>query len=312
MVHRNTHAVTVREAAVWTGIWIGVSIAFGLFIPALHTGSTRGNPVLEYFTSYVIEKSLSVDNVFLFLIIFSALAVPRHLQHRVLFYGVVGAILMRTVLIFAGVALIDRFDWLLYLFGLFLVYAGVRTFRERAERPDVTHSPIFQVIQRHLPTTADYRGDRFFVREGGRLLATPMLVVLVLVEFTDLVFAIDSIPAVFAITRDPFIVLTSNVFAILGLRALYFLLAGVADRLRYLKTGLAVILVYVGVKLFTENIEAVYHPTPLESLAVIAAVLGVTVVTSLRAGPVPEGLPPAGIGPFGGPARPPEESQPKG
>jgi len=298
VVHRDTHAVTIREAATWTVIWIGVSIIFGLLIPQFHEGTGTGNPVVEYFTGYVIEKSLSVDNVFLFLLIFSALAVPKELQHRVLFYGVLGAIVMRTILIFAGVALIERFEWLLYLFGAFLIYAAVRTFRERNEHPDVSSSPIFQRIQRILPTTADYRGDRFFVRENGRLLATPMFVVLILVEFTDLIFAMDSIPAIFAITRDPFIVLTSNVFAIMGLRALYFLLAGVADRLRYLKTGLAVILGYVGVKLFTENIEAIYHPTPLQSLAVIATVLTVTIGASLRAGPTGEGFPPAGIGPL--------------
>lgn len=304
VVHRDAHAVSLREAAIWTTVWISVAVAFGLVIPQFHDGGTGGSPVVEYFTGYVIEKSLSVDNVFLFLLIFSALAVPRHLQHRVLFYGVVGAIVMRTILIFAGVALVERFEWLLYVFGLFLVYAGIRTFRERATHPDVTHSPIFQRVQRILPTTPDYRGDKFFVREGGRLLATPMFVVLVLVEFTDLIFAMDSIPAIFAITRDPFIVLTSNIFAILGLRALYFLLAGVADRLRYLKTGLAIILTYVGVKLFTENIEGIYHPTPFQSLGVIAVVLTVTVVASLRSAPVPDGIPPAGIGPFGKPAQP--------
>ncbi len=301
VVHRESHAVSIREAATWTVIWVGVAIAFGLLVPQLHDG-TSANPMAEYFTGYVIEKSLSVDNVFLFLLIFSALAVPKHLQHRVLFYGVVGAIVMRTVLIFAGVALIERFEWLLYVFGLFLIYAGVKTFKERAEHPDVTHSPIFQRVQRMLPTTADYHGDRFFVRESGRLLATPMFVVLVMVEFTDLIFAMDSIPAIFAITRDPFLVLTSNIFAIMGLRALYFLLAEVADRLRYLKTGLGIILIYVGVKLFTENIEGVFHPTPLQSLGFIAVVLAVTVVASLRAGPLPEGVPPAGIGPFGPPA----------
>jgi tellurite resistance protein TerC len=301
VVHRDPHAATLREAATWTGVWVAVSIAFGLIIPHLHAGGA-GNPTAAYFTGYVIEKSLSVDNVFLFLLIFAALAVPRHLQHRVLFYGVVGAIVMRTVLIFAGVALIERFEWLLYVFGAFLVSVGIRTFKQRDAHPDVAHSPIFRRIQRILPTTDDYRGERFFVRENGRLLATPLFVVLVLVELTDLIFAMDSIPAIFAITRDPFIVLTSNVFAILGLRALYFLLAGVADRLRYLKTGLAVILTYVGVKLFTENIETIYHPTALQSLAVIATVLAVTVAASLRTPPLPDGVPPSGIGPFGPPA----------
>lgn len=304
VVHRDVHEVTMREAATWTAIWVGVAVAFGLAMPVFYDGGTTGNPLAEYFTGYVIEKSLSVDNVFLFLLIFAALAVPRHLQHRVLFYGVVGAVVMRTVLIFAGVALIERFEWLLYAFGAFLIYAGIRTFRERSSHPDVSHSPIFRRIQRILPTTADYRGDRFFVREGGRLLATPMFVVLLLVEFTDLIFAMDSIPAIFAVTRDPFIMLTSNIFAIMGLRALYFLLAGFANRLRYLKTGLAIILTYVGFKLFTENIEAVYHPTPLQSLAVIGVVLTVTVVASLRAGPLPDGISPAGIGPFGKAAPP--------
>lgn len=302
VVHRNTHAVGIKEAAIWSGVWIAVAVVFGLLVPRLHEGSTRGEPTLEYFTGYVIEKSLSVDNVFLFLIIFSALAVPRHLQHRVLFYGVVGALVMRTILIFTGVALIERFDWLLYVFGAFLIFAGVRTLRHRDDHPDVTSSPIFQAIQKYLPTTPDYRGDKFFVREGGRLLATPMFVVLLLVEFTDLIFAVDSIPAVFAVTRDPFIVLTSNVFAILGLRALYFLLAGVAGRLRYLKTGLGIILVYVGAKLFAENIEGIFHPTPLQSLAVIGSILAITVIASLRAPAVPEEFPPAGIGPFGKPA----------
>lgn len=306
VVHRNTHEVSIREAATWTGIWIGVSIAFGLLIPRFHEGVGPGSPMVDFFTGYVIEKSLSVDNVFLFLLIFAALAVPKELQHRVLFYGVLGAIVMRTVLIFAGVALIERFEWLLYVFGAFLIYAAVRTFRERNEHADVASSPIFQRVQRLFPTTADYRGDRFFVREDGRLLATPMFVVLLLVEFTDLIFAMDSIPAIFAITRDPFIVLTSNIFAIMGLRALYFLLAGVADRLRYLKTGLAIILGYVGLKLFTENIEAVYHPTPLQSLAVIASVLTVTVIASLRAPRVEGAIPPSGIAPFSAKHRDPD------
>jgi tellurite resistance protein TerC len=299
VVHRDPHAVTIREAGIWTGIWIGVSVIFGLLIPLVHDGEPGASVSAQFFTGYVIEKSLSVDNVFLFLLIFSVLAVPKHLQHRVLFYGVLGAIVMRTILIFAGVALIDRFEWLLYVFGAFLIYAGVRTFLQRDTHPDITHSPIFRRVTKILPTTDDYRGEHFFVREHGRLLATPLFVVLLLVEFTDLIFAMDSIPAIFAITRDPFIVLTSNIFAIMGLRALYFLLAGVADRLRYLKTGLAIVLVYVGAKLFTENIEAIYHPTPLQSLAVIAAILTVTVIASLRAAPLPEGIPPAGIGPFG-------------
>lgn len=304
VVHRDPHAVTVREAATWTLVWIGIAVAFGLALPFLYEGSSSGNGRAEFFTAYVIEKSLSIDNVFLFLLIFSTLAVPKELQHRVLFYGVVGAIVMRTMLIFAGVALIDRFDWLLYIFGAFLIYAGIRTFLQRTSHPDITHSAIFQRIQSILPTTTNYHGSRFFVRLNGRLVATPLFVVLVLVEFTDLIFAVDSIPAVFAVTRDPFLVLTSNVFAILGLRALYFLLAEIADRLRYLKTGLSIILVYVGAKLFTENIHLIYHPTPLQSLAVIGTILTVTVVASLIAGPLASGVPPSGLGPFGAPVEP--------
>ncbi len=260
---------------------------------------------MAYFTGYVIEKSLSVDNVFLFILIFGALAVPKHLQHRVLFYGVLGAIIMRTILIFTGAALIERFDWILYLFGAFLIYTGVQTWLQRNEHPDITDSKMLKRIKRTFPTTEDYRGEKFFVRENGKLLATPMFIVLVLVEFTDLIFAMDSIPAVFAVTRDPFIVLTSNIFAILGLRALYFLLAGVADKLRYLKAGLAVILTYVGFKLVYERLhedvaamEGLPGINPLVSLGIIMGVLAVAIVASVR-NPLPAGEgAPSGVGPF--------------
>jgi tellurite resistance protein TerC len=297
VVQRDTHAVSIREAAMWSTIWIGVAILFGLFIPQLHGGAGPAARI-EYFTGYVIEKSLSVDNVFVFVLIFQAMAVPRALQHRVLFYGVLGAIAMRTVLIFAGAALIERFEWILYVFGAFLLYLAWKTWAHREEHEDVNETGIMRMIQRLLPITNDYRGERFFVREHGRLLATPMFVVLVLVEFSDLIFAADSIPAVFAITRDPFIVLTSNIFAILGLRALYFLLAGVADRLHYLKAGLAIILGFVGVKLLAESVEGLWHPSPLQSLAVIGVILVIVVVMSLRYGPEPPEEVPSGVGPF--------------
>ncbi|HUH06718.1 MAG TPA: TerC family protein [Egibacteraceae bacterium] len=304
VVHRESHAVSVKEAATWSGIWIGVAILFGLLVPRLH-GDGGTEPMIQYFTGYVIEKSLSVDNVFLFILIFQTFAVPRELQHRVLFYGVLGAIIMRTILIFTGVALIERFEWLLYLFGAFLIYVAVKTWLHREESENIADSNIMKLIRRVLPTTDDYRGQRFLIRENGRLLATPMLVVLILVEFTDLIFAVDSIPAVFAITRDPFIVLTSNVFAILGLRALYFLLAGVAARLHYLKAGLAVILGYVGVKLFTENIDGFPHPSPLQSLGVIVLILAVVIVMSLRRPVEPGEEVPSGVLPFGGEHRAP-------
>ncbi len=305
VVQRDSHEVSLKEAGIWSAIWIGCAVVFGLFVARLHGGVAGENPTLAYFTGYVIEKSLSVDNVFLFVLIFGALAVPKHLQHRVLFYGVLGAIIMRTILIFTGAALIERFDWILYLFGAFLVYTGVQTWLNRNEHPDITDSKMLGRIKRTFPTTDGYRGEHFFVRENGRLLATPMFIVLVLVEFTDLIFAMDSIPAVFAVTRDPFIVLTSNIFAILGLRSLYFLLAGVADKLRYLKAGLAVILTYVGFKLVYErlhhDVEALHDLpgiNPLVSLAIIMGILTVAVIASVRNPLKPGEIVPSGVAPF--------------
>ena len=305
VVHRDSHAVSLKEAGTWSAIWIGCAVLFGLFVARLHEGVPGESTTVAYFTGYVIEKSLSVDNVFLFVLIFGALAVPKHLQHRVLFYGVAGAIIMRTVLIFTGAALIERFDWILYIFGGFLLYTGIQTWLTRNEHPDITDSKMLARIRRLFPTTSEYHGDHFFIRENGRLLATPMFIVLVLVEFTDLIFAMDSIPAVFAVTRDPFIVLTSNIFAILGLRALYFLLAGVADKLRYLKAGLAIILSYVGLKLVYERL---HHDVPamqdwpgvnpLVSLSIILGILAVAVVASMR-NPLHEGeIVPSGVGPW--------------
>ena len=284
VVQRNTHEVSIKEAGIWSAIWIGVSILFGVFIAGLHESGGEGVTV-AYFTGYVIEKSLSVDNVFLFVLIFGALSVPPEVQHRVLYYGVLGAIVMRTLLIVAGAELTQRFEWLLILFGLFLLFTAYKTWTQRDVHPDVEDSKILARVRRILPTTEDYRGKKFFVRENGRLLATPLFVVLILVEFTDLIFAFDSIPAIFGVTTDPFIVLTSNIFAILGLRSLYFLLAGVADRLRYLKAGLALILGFVGVKLLVERVEFLPHPSPLASLGIVMGILAVTVVLSLRAGP---------------------------
>lgn len=295
VVHRESHAVSIKEAATWSAIWVGVSILFGIFVPVLHEGA-GADARLEFFTGYIIEKSLSVDNVFLFVLIFGALSVPKELQHRVLFYGVVGAIVMRTILVFTGAALIERFEWILYVFGAFLLYAAYKTWTQRDEHPDIENSQLLSRVRRIFPTTEGYREDRFWVREGGRLLFTPMFIVLVLVEFTDLIFAMDSIPAVFAVTRDPFIVLTSNILAILGLRALYFLLAGVADKLRYLKAGLAIILGFVGLKLLAEAFEGIWHPDPLQSLAFITGILVVVTIMSLR-NPAAEGEEiPFGIG----------------
>ena len=305
VVHKDSHEVSIKEAGIWSAIWIGCAVLFGLFVARLHEGVPGENTTVAYFTGYVIEKSLSVDNVFLFVLIFGALSVPKHLQHRVLFYGVAGAIIMRTILIFTGAALIERFDWILYLFGGFLIYTGIKTWQQRNEHPDISDSKMLRRIKKTFPTTDDYRGEHFFVRENGKLLATPMFIVLVLVEITDLIFAMDSIPAVFAVTRDPFIVLTSNIFAILGLRALYFLLAGVADKLRYLKAGLAVILTYVGFKLVYErlhhDVEALHDLpgiNPLVSLSIIMGILTVAIVASVRNPLGPGEIVPSGVGGF--------------
>jgi tellurite resistance protein TerC len=279
VVHRNTHAVSIKEAATWTGVWVSVSVLFGLFMPQFYKGA-GGEDMILYFTGYLVEWSLSVDNVMVFVLIFQTFAVPKEFQHRVLFYGVLGAIVMRVIVILAGVVLIQLFDWTLYVFGAFLLYLAWQTWVHRGEIENIADSKLMKAIQRVIPATHDYRGEHFVVREHGRLLATPLLMVLVLVNIVDLIFATDSIPAVFAITQDPFIVTTSNIFAILGLRALYFLIAGLADRLYYLKSGLAIILAFVGLKLLTENIHGIWHPSPLMSLGIIAAILAVVVVMS--------------------------------
>jgi tellurite resistance protein TerC len=280
VVQRHTHTVSIREAAIWTGIWVSVSLLFGLFIPRFYPGADHEDMIL-YYTGYLVEWSLSVDNVMVFLLIFQTFAVPREFQHRVLFYGVLGAIVMRVGVILAGTALVGTFEWLLYVFGAFLLYLAWKTWAHRGEHEDVTDIRLMRIIKRAVPTTDNYRGEHFFVREHGRLLATPLFMVLALINIVDLIFATDSIPAIFAITRDPFIVITSNIFAIMGLRSLYFLIAGLVDKLHYLKAGLAVILAFVGVKLLTENIHGIWHPSPLASLGIIAAIFTVTVVMSL-------------------------------
>jgi tellurite resistance protein TerC len=280
VVQRHSHAVSIKEAAIWTGVWVSVSMLFGPLIPYFHAGAGSEEMIL-YYTGYVIEWSLSVDNVMVFLLIFQTFAVPREYQHRVLFYGVLGAIVMRVIVILAGTALVQMFHWMLYVFGAFLLYLAWKTWVHRGEHENVADVRMMKVLKRLFPTTDDYRGRYFFVREHGRLLATPLFMVLMLINVIDLIFATDSIPAVFAITRDPFIVITSNIFAILGLRSLYFLVAGLADKLHYLKGGLAIILAFVGLKLLTENIPGIWHPTPLASLGIIAGILAVVVVMSV-------------------------------
>jgi len=275
VAHRGGHEVTARAAALWSGLWLTTGLGFGAVVWA-GWGAERAG---EYYAGYLIEKSLAVDNVFVFALIFAAFSVPRAYQHRVLFFGVIGALVMRAVLIVAGAALLSAAHWLLYAFGALLVFTGWKMYRERAGHADPRQSRSYRLLSRLVPSTEQYSGQRFFLRSHGRLLATPLLLVLVLVEVSDLVFAVDSIPAIFAVTDDPFLVFTSNAFAILGLRALYFLLADLMHRFVYLKTGLAAILVFVGAKMLL--VDLVTIPIVV-SLGVIGALLAVSVVASLR------------------------------
>ncbi|MDR8408211.1 TerC family protein [Nonomuraea sp. 3-1Str] len=272
--HRRAHAVGVREAAFWSTIWIALGLAFGAVIWWLWGAELAG----QYYAGYLIEKSLAVDNVFVFAIIFSYFAVPARYQHRVLFFGVLGALVFRGVFIAAGSVLIASFSWVLYVFGAFLVLTGIRMARHRDESIDPGSSRTLRLFRRLIPVTDDYHGQRFLVRRSGRWVATPLLAVLVLVEVSDIVFAVDSIPAVFAVTSEPFLVFTSNAFAILGLRAMYFMLAGLMHRFAYLKLGLALVLVWVGVKMLL--LEVYKIPTAL-SLGVVAAILVTAVTASL-------------------------------
>lgn len=273
--HRRAHEVSLKEGAIWSAVWIALALFFnlGLFL-------WRGNePGLEFLTGYIIEKSLSVDNLFVFVLIFSVFGVPGKYQHRVLFWGILGALFMRGILIALGTTLIASVEWIVYVFGVFLLYSGVRIGMHR-ERTTVhpERNPVVRVLHKLIPVTKEYHGQQFFVRQHGRLAATPLLVVLLLIESTDLVFALDSIPAVLAVTDDAFIVYTSNVFAILGLRALYFVLKGMIDRFHYLKQALAVILAFTGIKMLSRH---VYDIPTWASLVTILAVLVIAIVMSL-------------------------------
>ena len=273
--HRKAHAVGFKEALSWTGVWVTLAVLFGAGV--WHwAGPQKG---LEFFTGYLIEYSLSADNVFVFVLIFSYFAVPPPWQHKVLFWGVLGALVMRLVMIGLGVALISRFGWILYVFGAFLLFTGFKMVFGKQEEIHPERNPVVRWFRKLVPVTAGYHGDRFVVRVDGRRMATPLLVVLVCVEVSDLVFAVDSIPAIFAVTLDPFIVYTSNVFAILGLRSLYFVLAGMVDKFHYLKTGLGVVLAFVGVKMLLAH--TAYKIDTLAALGVVAGVLAVTIVASL-------------------------------
>ncbi|WP_255680733.1 TerC family protein [Azonexus sp. R2A61] len=281
------HRVSVREAGTWTVIWITVSALFaaGLWFYLEQTAgrAVADRKVLEFVTGYLIEKSLAVDNLFVWLMLFNFFAIPMELQKRVLIFGVLGAIVLRTVMIFAGVWLVAQFHWLLYVFGAFLLITGIKMWWFADQEPDLDNNPLLRWLRRHMKVTEQLHGERFSVvrQEGGKLVryVTPLFLVLVLVEFSDIIFAVDSIPAIFAITTDPFIVLTSNIFAILGLRAMYFLLADMADRFALLKYGLSLVLIFIGAKMLLLDI---YKIPVLFSLGVVAAIIATSVILSLR------------------------------
>lgn len=274
--HREAHEISLREAGLWSLFWVSSGIAFGALI-WWHFGAEFGQ---QYFAGFIIEKSLAVDNVFIWAIIFASFSVPRKYQHRVLFFGVLGALIFRGIFIALGAVILENFAWVLYLFAAFLVFTGIQMLRKRNEHSDPADSKFFKWFSRVVPTTKSFYGQRFFIRKNGVLIATPLLAVLVLVEFTDIIFAVDSIPAIFAVTSEPFIVFTANAFAILGLRAMYFLLADLMHRFIYLKIGLALVLVWVGIKMGLHDIWKV--PTTL-SLAVIITILTVAIVASFVA-----------------------------
>jgi tellurite resistance protein TerC len=295
---RKAHAVSMKEAAIWSAVWVALALLFAVgiwqFWHLWHADQpTQGaDKAIEFVTGYLIEKSLSVDNLFVFLVIFRYFAVPKHLQHRVLFWGILGALIMRATLILVGAALLQNFHWMIYVFGAFLLYTAFKLFRSVEEDIDPGRNPLLRLAQRFLPVENNYDSSRFWVRKAGRWYATPLPLVLLVVESTDVVFAIDSIPAIFAVTTDTFIVYTSNIFAILGLRALFFLLANVLGMLRYLNTGLALVLGFVGLKMILEQpLEPLLHSYGIEkreliviSLGVIATILTVAVIASLIAG----------------------------
>ena len=271
--HRRAHTVKFREALAWSAVWIALAVIFAVVVFFWHGRI----PALEFVTGYVIELSLSVDNLFVFLLIFRFFQVPAVHQHKVLFWGILGALIMRAVFIAAGVGLIQRFHWIVYVFGAFLVYSGIKLFFQEEAEIHPEKNPVLRLFRRFVPVTKDYEGDKFFVRRPG-LYATPLFVVLLVVETTDLLFAVDSIPAILAITRDAFIVYTSNVFAIMGLRSMYFALAGMMEMFRYLHYGLSLVLVFVGAKMLLSHYLEI--PTPV-ALAAVAGVLAISVIASM-------------------------------
>jgi tellurite resistance protein TerC len=282
--HRKSHAVSGREALTWSLVWISLSLVFNAVIYFYwdrmmpESSYTNREAALAFLTGYLIEKSLSVDNIFVFILIFSFFAVPARYQHRVLFWGILGALIMRGALIAVGAALLEQFHWIIYVFGAFLIFTGIRMAWHHEENVQPDKNPVVKFFRRFMPVTENFEQDKFFIRRAGKLFATPLFLILLVVESTDLIFAVDSIPAIFAVTQEPFIVYTSNVFAILGLRALYFLLADVMDKFEYLKYGLAAVLTFVGIKMVIVDFYKI--PTGA-SLGVVAGILTISILASL-------------------------------
>jgi tellurite resistance protein TerC len=274
VVHRRAHTVRLKEALVWSGIWIALALLFALGVYSWYGPQSA----LEFLAGYLIEKSLSVDNIFVFVLIFSYFKVPALYQHKVLFWGILGALVMRAIFIFAGIALLQRMHWIIYVFGALLIVTGIKMAMEKDKEIHPDKNPVLRLFRRLVPVTEDYHADHFFVRRFGHYAATPLFIVLLVVETTDIIFAVDSIPAILAITVDPFLVYTSNVFAILGLRALYFALAGVMQLFHYLHYGLSAILVFVGAKMLLAD---VYKLPVGVALGVIAGILLISVIASV-------------------------------
>jgi tellurite resistance protein TerC len=297
--HRKAHVITVKEALIWSGLWIGVALVFNVFVYFAYDYHWFGLDIPEeeldgrtaavlFFTGYIVEKSLGVDNVFLIAMIFSYFGIPAMYQHRVLFWGIVGALVMRAVMILAGVALIERFDWILYVFGAFLIVSGLRmTMAPHAPEPE--RNPVIALARRLFPVTHDLAGARFVVRINGKRALTPLALALIMIETFDLIFAIDSIPAVFAITQDPFLVFTSNIMAVLGLRSLYFAVAGIIDRFYYLRLSLSLLLVLIGTKMLLKDILDALPDTTYYTLGAICLILSGGIIASIiRARRTPE------------------------
>ena len=290
--HRSAHEVSIKEAAIWSVVWISLALIFNLLIYLFwHTlvpnsAYSSTDAALAFLTGYLIEKALSVDNIFVFVLIFSYFAVPSKYQHRVLFWGIIGALLMRGAMIFAGTALIKQFHWIIWIFGVFLIFTGIKMATSGEEKLEPEKNPVVRLFRRFMPVSESYDGQKFFTKQNGVLMATPLFLVLIIVETTDLIFAVDSIPAIFAVTQDAFIIFTSNVFAILGLRALYFVLGGVMDKFHYLKLGLSVVLAFVGIKMLLPDASALllgysYKIPTAISLGIVAGVIAIAVIASL-------------------------------